>query len=86
MCAGASRRRPLGDHSQRAFITKHPNQDNPPRRRSVKVDRLINDTAKRRWIAGGTLGQVRWRVDLLNEDDEGKIERFYGALPLADVA
>ncbi len=69
-----------------AFITAHPYLDNPPSKRGSKVERLINDTARKRWMAAGALGHVRWRVDLISEGDEGSVELFGAAMPLDEVA
>jgi beta-lactamase superfamily II metal-dependent hydrolase len=72
--------------TQKAYITAHPNEDNRPRKREHKVQRMISDTARKRWLAAGLLGHVRWRVDLLDDGDEGVVELFGAAMPLKDVA
>jgi beta-lactamase superfamily II metal-dependent hydrolase len=72
--------------TERAFITAHPEKDKSPGKRSVKVERLIADTVRRRWVAAGSLGHVRWRADILDHNDAGTIELFGAAMPLSKVA
>ena len=64
----------------------HLRHDLAPAKRPPKVERLLADTARNRWLAAGKLGHVRWRADLRQERDAGRIELFEAAMPLADIA
>lgn len=72
--------------TDQAYITAHPDRDIAPRKRAGKVEQMIASTARKRWIAAGSLGHVRWRANLLDEADNGMIELFGAALPLCEVA
>ena len=72
--------------TDRAYITADPNHDLAPAKRLPKVERLLADTARKRWLAAGKLGHVRWRADLRQERDAGRIELFEAAMQLADIA
>jgi len=72
--------------TQKVYITAHPEEDKAPVKRGVKVERLIADTVRRRWLAAGSLGQVRWRANIFDQGDEGTIELFGAAMPLSKVA
>ena len=83
--AAADRRRILA-LTDRAFITSHPEHDILPKKRSVKLERFINATAKRRWLAAGPIGHIRWRAPLVDSKHPGTIELFHEAMDLAEVA
>ena len=72
--------------TQRAFITAHPERDLSPKKRLVKVEQFINATAKRRSLAAGPLGHIRWRAPLMDPNHPGTIELFHEAMDLAEVA
>jgi beta-lactamase superfamily II metal-dependent hydrolase len=72
--------------TDKAFITAHPERDVAPRKRTSKVEQMIAGTARKRWVAAGSLGHVRWRADLLQEDDAGSIDLFGAAMLLGNVA
>ena len=72
--------------TQRAFISAHPERDISPKKRLPKVERFINATAKRRWLAAGPLGHIRWRAPLVDPNHPGTIELFHEAMDLAEVA
>lgn len=71
--------------TDRAYITADPNHDHGPAKRPPKVEQLLVSTARKRWLAAGKLGHVRWRADLRQENDAGRIELFEEARPLAEI-
>ncbi|WP_373507633.1 hypothetical protein [Thiocapsa sp.] len=82
----ANDRRRILALTDRAFITAHPERDIAPRKRTSKVEQMIARTARKRWVAAGSLGHVRWRADLLQVDDAGSIDLFGAAMLLGNVA
>ncbi|MBK1725069.1 ComEC/Rec2 family competence protein [Thiocystis violacea] len=72
--------------TDKAYISAHPDRDVAPQKRARKVEQMISGTVTKRRIAAGSLGHVRWRANLLDEDDKGTVELFGAALPLGEVA
>ena len=68
--------------TKRAYITCDPEKNPAPKRRKSKVENHLNSTAKRRWVAAGSMGHIRWRASLLSSVLPEQVSTFFGAYRL----
>jgi hypothetical protein len=77
---------PTPDHQRRllgmaedAYITASPDASRTPRKRSPKIEAVINASTRERRLSMGPVGHIRWRAPIHDPSDNGTVELFDGA-------
>jgi beta-lactamase superfamily II metal-dependent hydrolase len=76
----------LLEKSDRVYLTADPTKSRAPKKRTKKVEAVINQLAKNRRVSAGPVGHVRWRAPIEEPNAHGKVELFWGAYKLGEAA